>query len=126
MEHRKITKKEARSLDPEPFCEILAAIERAARNGTRAHLEQHHVQALIQSPVFILLSELKQEEMSRKWAEEPKLTLAGISSVNTGFGTASIATTGVSVGSTAGPLAAAVSASAVAARMIRQKQRSRP
>ena len=125
MEHRKISRKKARQIHAEPFSEVLAILDRAVRNGTRAHLEQHHVQAMIQSPVFILLSELKQEEMSRRWADDQEPMLGAASSASSGFGTGRIATTGASAGSMDGPLAAAVSASAVAARMIRQKQRSK-
>jgi hypothetical protein len=124
MEHQKINRKRARALVAEPFGEILAILDRASRNGTRAHLEQHHVRALIQSAVFILLSELRQEEMSIRWEREDQ-TLGEHSSASIGSGIARIATTGASAGLTDGPLAAAVSASAVAARMIRQKERSK-
>jgi hypothetical protein len=107
------------------FSEILRRLERAARNDGRVHLENSHVRAILTSSVFLLLNELKQNEMSERWGEEQSQSRDGISSANTGSGTARIGMTGASAGSTTGPLAAKVSASAVALRMIHQKTRNK-
>lgn len=121
MKHNKISSDLASPVEAEPFTEILAAFERAVRNGTRAHLDQHHVKAVMTSPVFLLLSELKQEEMSKKW-EKVNLR-GGLSSETIGSGTARIATTGQSAGYTNEAFIDGVSALAAARAIIRQKKR---
>lgn len=108
------------------FSEILKRLERAGRNGARAHLDHEHARALLTSRVFMVLNELKQEEMKREWQEEVESERTVSSSGVTGSGIDQTATTGASVGSMGEPLAAGVSASAAALRIIRQKKRKSP
>lgn len=121
-----MTNEEPTSANPNVFGEILKRLERAGRNGARAHLDHEHARALLSSRVFMVLNELKQEEMKREWREELERERAVSNSGVTGFGIGQTATTGASVGSMDEPLAAGVSASAAALRIIRQKKRKSP
>jgi hypothetical protein len=109
--------------DGDVFTEILRRLERALRNGSRAHLENHHARALLTSKAFFVLSELKQDEMKKRWQEEAILSASAFSSANIGCGTGPTGTTGASAGSTVGPLAERVSASAAAIGIIRRTKR---
>jgi hypothetical protein len=120
MKHDKIFPATEASLVGQPFSEILARLERAARNETRAHLEPSHVQALITSPVFMLLSQLKQEEIGELWQRRSEGSRVEPNSETIGYGIAPTGMTGPSVGWMEGPLAADLSASAAARRIIRQ------
>jgi hypothetical protein len=53
-----------------PFTEIAKQLERAARNGTRAHLEPEQVRALIQSPAWPLLMAERMRELIATWKDE--------------------------------------------------------
>lgn len=93
------------------FTEIMDRIERAARNGTRVHLELTHAQALIDSPVYTTLAAQRQKELiaqCRKFsppaagdaadAEPQPANPPGLKLVDIGSGIAPSETTGRSAG----------------------------
>ncbi|WP_164518816.1 hypothetical protein [Sphingomonas sp. ABOLG] len=113
------------------FTEMLSRIRRAAKNGTRLHLEPEHVTALLDDDIYAVLSAREAMEIRRKCrpvqqeesAAAPPQPQPGASNlVPSGFGIVPIATTGTSVGSTAVSRAAHRRVSEVAAN-IRQKRR---
>lgn len=55
----------------QPFTELLAQLERAARNGTKAHLSADQARALITSPAYPLLLAERTKELTSRWQEEP-------------------------------------------------------
>lgn len=52
-----------------PFTAITDALERAARNGTRAHLNHDLVRALIASEAYSLLLDDRKKELISAWQE---------------------------------------------------------
>jgi hypothetical protein len=121
------------------FGEILKRLERAAVNGERLHLDVPHVQALVDSPIYLLLLELKGREFAASWREENQYQDAasttrtvqeGLSTVmnleRSGSGTGKNGTCGISAGLMAAPHVEKVSVSEVAQRIIRHKRRRTP
>jgi hypothetical protein len=114
MKHEKINA----GTQIEPFTEIVKLLEKAARNGTRAHLDPEHVQALLSNEVFLVLAESMRKEITGRWqGQSPE----DISLANIGSGIAPTETIGASAGSSVARPAAALSASEVARRMTRRK-----
>ncbi len=113
------------------FTAIAERIDRSLRNGEKLHLDLRHVHAILASPIYALLNELKAKEYQLAWQAderpEEKLTTkvesVAHNSAPIGSGIGATATTGRSAGSTDVSPVARVSASAVAALMIRQKKR---
>lgn len=54
-----------------PFTAILAKIDRAAVNGTKLHLDEDHVRALVASPVYAIIASQKAQEFAELWHESP-------------------------------------------------------
>lgn len=54
-----------------PFTAILAKIDRAAVNGTKLHLDEDHVRALVASPVYASIASQKAQEFAELWHESP-------------------------------------------------------
>ena len=50
-----------------PFTDITDQLERAARNGTRAHLAPDLVRALIESGAYPILLAERTKELTRQW-----------------------------------------------------------
>lgn len=113
------------------FTMIAERIDRSLRNGEKLHLDLRHVHAILASPIYALLNELKAKEYQLAWQadeqpeEKPAAKMGSVAhnSAPIGSGIGVIGTTGRSAGSTDASPVARVSASAVAARMIRQKKR---
>jgi len=82
------------------FAEILKRLDRAASNDERLHLDVSHVRALVSSPVYVSLVELKAKEFAALWHEEnPGPPAPSVfSSVTTGSITEPTETTGTSAG----------------------------
>lgn len=59
----------------QPFTDMLAQLERAARNGTKAHLSADLARALITSPAYPLLLAERTKELTNRWQEEPLHTI---------------------------------------------------
>lgn len=119
------------------FAEMLGRLRRAARNGTRLHLEPEHVAALLDDDIYAVLSSREAKEIRLQCrpdhqaqpteegsggAPAPALLQDASNSAPSGSGTVLIATTGTSAGSTVVSRAAHRRVSEVAAT-IRQKRR---
>ena len=83
-----------------PFTALTDALERAARNGTRAHLPPEIVRALVSSEAYSLLSGYRIKELQQLWQESDAQPAppAAPSSDRSGSGTGPIATIGRSAG----------------------------
>jgi hypothetical protein len=113
------------------FTEIVRRVDRAARYGERVHLDLPHIHAILASPIYAALNDLKAKEFQASWPKEENQRERPVakdahSSANAGCGIAKSETTGISAGSTGASCAARVSASAVAHRMILQKKLKLP
>jgi len=112
------------------FAEILKRLDRAASNDERLHLDTSHVRALVSSPVYRALVELKAQELAALWHEDnqnqPPIRDVS-SSADSGSNIEPSATTGASAGMTPSPEFAAVEARAYgeAQRLSRRKRRGR-
>jgi|SRR5690554_6577994 len=51
------------------FSEIMTRLRRSVRNSERLHLEHHHVQALVKSPLYTMLASLESRELTEQWNE---------------------------------------------------------
>jgi hypothetical protein len=121
------------------FGDMLGRIRRAAKNGTRLHLEPEHVAALLDADIYAVLSareaqEIRTqcrperldppEEASDAPAASPPAFPPALSLALSGSGIAATATTGTSVGSTAVSRAAHRRVSEVAATIRRKRPKS--
>lgn len=80
-----------------PFVEFAAAIEKSARNGTRAHIPPEISRALIESPAYAAIVNERTKELVASW--EGRLQQPPVSSSDhSGSGIAPSATNGASVG----------------------------
>jgi len=111
----------------QPFTDITDALERAARNGTRAHLDPELVRALISSDAYPSLLKGRQRELTKLWQERNPVPVPEPSSAPSGSGTDRTATTGKSVGTMteAEQVAVAHAASLRALEAVRQTSRLR-
>lgn len=50
--------------------EIVDKLLRAARNGSRLHLDAEHARALISSRAYPVLVEIQVEELEQEWRDE--------------------------------------------------------
>ena len=114
-----------------PYTAITDALERAARNGTRAHLDADLVRALIASEAYSLLLADRKKEIISSWQDNEKALPQPVerSSGHSGSGIAPIGTTGASAGmmtedqQEAVGLAASRQASEAVAQIARPKRR---
>lgn len=67
-----------------PFTAILAKIDRAAVNGTKLHLDEDHVRALVASPVYASIASQKAQEFAELWHENPHHSPTGSNSDRSG------------------------------------------
>src|SRR5690606_31387302 len=61
--------KDKDKIESQAFSEIMTRLRRSARNSARLHLEQRHVQALIESPLYTMLASLESNELAQQWNE---------------------------------------------------------
>lgn len=110
--------KDKDKIESQAFSEIMTRLRRSARNSARLHLEQHHVQALIESPLYTMLASLESRELTEQWNES---NLA-----STGLPGGKIEKSGLSAGMTMKPTAAndSPSASAITMAALRLSKRS--
>ncbi|AYJ84817.1 hypothetical protein D3Y57_01660 (plasmid) [Sphingomonas paeninsulae] len=113
------------------FAEVVRRIDRAARYGERLHLDLPHIHAILASPIYTLLNDLKAKEFQASWPREEvhrerQETKHVRNSAIAGSGIEKNETTGPSAGSTGVSSVARVSASAVAHKMILQKKLKLP
>jgi len=87
-------------MTPHPFTAITDALERAARNGTRAHLNYDLVRALVASEAYSLLLADRQKEIISAWQDHDALPArpVGPSLGRSGSGIGPTGTTGASAG----------------------------
>jgi hypothetical protein len=119
--------------------ELADKLRKAARNGSRLHLEQPHVRALLSPRIYEVIASLEAEELNALCLQDnepaerktpPKLRV--ISSETSGSGIGGTAMTGAFAGTTPGETASEVghaasrSASAAVMRITRQKQPKTP
>ncbi|KKW92281.1 hypothetical protein YP76_10140 [Sphingobium chungbukense] len=117
-----------------PFTEITDLLERAARNGTRAHLNHDLVRALIASEAYSLLLADRKKEIISTWQDnEEALPRPGVrNSGSSGSGIAATEMTGASAGTMTADqtasvgLAASRQASAAVAQITHRKKRKTP
>ncbi|VVT17771.1 conserved hypothetical protein [Sphingomonas aurantiaca] len=107
------------------FTDIAEQLERAARNGTKAHLAPELVRALIQSPAYSIITAERTKELVASWAEQPT---PGSNSEHTGSNTGRSEMTGPSAGTMQPHVHAAAErlASEAAQEMGRRKRRAKP
>lgn len=120
---------------PRTYCSDLAdRVRRAARNGTRLHLDVQHVRVLMSDPIYSAIATAERKELNALCQQDNEPTNAPVradtKSAPSGFGIAPIATTGISAGTREPPAegvghAASRLASGVAAQIARQKKRAR-
>ena len=86
----------------QPFTEISEQLERAARNGTKVHLTNDLVRALIESDAYSIITAERTKELVATWQDQHEKaatpTPAASSSARSGSGIAPIAMTGASAG----------------------------
>ena len=70
-----------------PFHELTDQLERAARNGTRAHLAPDVVRALVESPAYSILTDERRKELVATWCDRRPKSLSGSSSAPIGSNT---------------------------------------
>lgn len=114
-------------------------LRKAARNGSRLHLDQPHVRALLSPRIYEVITSLEAEELNALCLQDnepaarrtpPKLHV--ISSETSGSGIGGTAMTGVFAGTTQGETASEVghaasrSASAAVMQITRQRQPKTP
>ncbi|MBC9033017.1 hypothetical protein IAG41_11480 [Sphingomonas sp. JC676] len=111
--------------------DLAERLRKAARNGTRLHLEPAHVKALLSPGIYGVISTLEAEELNALCDQDNQLDETSklrarpdISSGRTGSGIVPTATTGRSVGSMVEQRAAEALASEEALRICRRKKRS--
>lgn len=81
-----------------PFHELTDQLERAARNGTRAHLAPDVVRALVESPAYSILTDERRKELVATWRDRRPKALSVSSSDPSGSSTEPKETTGASAG----------------------------
>lgn len=72
-----------------PFTSILAKLDRAALNGTKLHLEEDLVRALVASPVYATIASQKAQEFAQIWHEDQPTSPPASSSDHSGSNLAS-------------------------------------
>jgi len=77
--------------------EINERLRRAARNGTRLHLDLEHVRALMDPRIYSVLAEIEAEEVRKQWQTDESQQQSVSSLVPSGSGIARTATIGTSV-----------------------------
>jgi len=112
------------------FSQILKRLERAATQGERLHLDPEQVRALIGSPIYGALLELKAKEIAALWQSDTQAIApshGGSSSTAIGSTTAPTAASGPSAGTMSPPERGAGEARAYAEaqRMHHLKTRGR-
>jgi hypothetical protein len=118
------------------FGEMLSRLRRAARNGTRLHLDPEHVAALLDDDIYAVLSAREAKEFrsqcrpvplpapeSEPSAAPPQLMLGSNSGLS-GFGIVPTGTTGTSAGLMDVQPAAHRRVSEVAADLRRRKRKN--
>ena len=90
----------AQAVTAQPFADLVNSLERAARNGTRAHLDAHIVRALIGSDAYPIILQHKTKEMTDLWQDrnEPPRRPAEPNLDRSGSGIAPIGMNGASAG----------------------------
>ena len=111
--------------DSPVFGEMLSRIRRAARNGTRLHLDPEHVNALCDDDIYALLSAREARELKASCQKDEGATI-GSSLARSGYGIVPSATIGTSAGLTVVSHAADRQASEAARAIIHQSKRSKP
>ena len=114
-----------------PFTDITDQLERAARNGTRAHLAPDLVRALIESGAYPILLAERTKELTRQWHDrKPQAPPPPIESSSGPIGSniGPRETTGPSAGTMQPHVHAAAErlASEAAQAMGRRKRRAKP
>ncbi|AOW22204.1 hypothetical protein AVM11_08960 [Sphingomonas melonis TY] len=120
------------------FVDMLGRIRRAARNGTRLHLDPEHVAALLDADIYAVLSAREAEEIRTQCRPErppqpelddappasPPMLPPALNLAPSGSGIGAIGTTGASAGSMAVSRAAHRRVSEVAKEIRRKKRKS--
>jgi hypothetical protein len=81
-----------------PFHELTDQLERAARNGTRAHLAPDVVRALVESPAYSILTDERRKELVSTWRDKRPKALSASNSAPTGSNTEPSEMIGASAG----------------------------
>ncbi|WP_206757221.1 hypothetical protein [Sphingomonas sp. CFBP 8765] len=121
------------------YSELAGRIRKAARNGSRLHLDHCHVRALMDARLYPIIALMEAEELNAlcqqdNYVTEPQRALprSAMSSEPIGSGIALIETTGPSAGmplqqmDVSVGLAASRSALAAVTQVTRRKQRKTP
>ena len=114
------------------FSDLAGKLRRAAKNGTRLHLDEVHVKALLSPRIYGIISNLEAEELNALCDQDnmpvsrsapPQLRV--ISSESTGCGTGRTGTTGPSAGTRMEAMGAdvALAASRLASEAVKKVSR---